>query len=215
MKLTGKIEYKLTIELLSGLHIGDSKEKVEIGGVDNIVVRRKDNNVPYIPGSSLKGKIRALLQQTHGELDNEKGEKVAPLFGTSKDGPTKNASRVIFRDADMTSESVTLLDNRQSFLDMQYTEVKAETAIDRITGKAKGGTLRNTERVPAGVFFSTEIILNVFEGDPKANFVALLNQGIALLNADYLGKSGSRGYGHVKVTLSEGKDLLPEILNIK
>ena len=66
MKLIEKIKYTASLTCITGLHIGNSNETAEIGGVDIPVVRRKDNNQPYIPGSSLKGKIRSLLEQSKG-----------------------------------------------------------------------------------------------------------------------------------------------------
>ena len=66
MKLYKKLIIRGTLKCLTGLHIGASKETAEIGGVDLPVVRRKDNNEPFIPGSSLKGKIRCLLEQVTG-----------------------------------------------------------------------------------------------------------------------------------------------------
>jgi CRISPR-associated protein Csm3 len=65
-KLNKKIRVKTKMEIITGLHIGDSKDNVEIGGIDNPIVRRTIDNVPYIPGSSLKGKIRSLLEQIAG-----------------------------------------------------------------------------------------------------------------------------------------------------
>lgn len=216
-KLIQKQIVSLQIDLLSGLHIGDSKERMEIGGVDNLVVRRKDNNQPYIPGSSIKGKFRSLLKRHHGELDDstKPNGKVSNWLGSAanKDvyGPDNTlirmASKFIFRDSYLTKESVQLLESRESYLDLEYTEIKYETAIDLLTGKAKGGTLRQTERVPAGVSFLSELVIDIYEGDKLEDAMDLLKKGIELLNADYLGKSGSRGYGHVKVKIVKSESI--------
>ena len=162
MKLHKKIIISGTLELLTGLHIGDSKDNVEIGGVDNPVVRRKDNNEPYIPGSSLKGKLRSLLEVALGEGINNKGETsfdyenyktergrvLARLFGSAGD---KGASaRLLVRDCSLTREWAKNLYDSE-FTDMPYTEVKFENRIDRIKGTAEHP--RQTERVPAGAEF--------------------------------------------------------------
>ncbi|MBB5287453.1 CRISPR-associated protein Csm3 [Rhabdobacter roseus] len=212
MKLYKKIILKGTLKLLTGLHIGDSKENVEIGGVDSPVVRRKDNNEPYIPGSSLKGKIRSLLELTLGENADTKfktyrsvnGMCLADLFGSAD-----NPARILVRDASLTSTSSQML-KASEFTDMPYTEIKFENVINRLNGTAEHP--RQIERVPAGAEFNIEFIINVIQEqeetqqqlDSKANaYLQLLSSGIELLHHDYLGGSGTRGYGQVLITLTE------------
>lgn len=209
-KLIKKIVYQYEMELITGLRIGDSKENVEIGGVDAPVVRRKDNQQPYIPGSSIKGKIRCLLELAKGiNADSEcrnTGDIIQELFGAAegKDEKDKNGekketrpsipSRLIVRDAYLTKEWEEKLANSE-FTDMPYTEIKAENKINRLTGTAESP--RFFERIPAGAKFNVEFVINIFEND-KENLSKLLQEGIKLLELDYLGGSGSRGYGQVK-----------------
>ncbi len=210
MKLNKKIIIKGTLTLLSGLHIGDSKENVEIGGVDSPIIRRKDNNQPYIPGSSLKGKLRSLLEIAMGANADSKFKDytdksliIAQLFGWFGDSKIDgNPSRLIVRDANLSEKSVKELDESE-FTDLPYSEVKFENVIDRLTGTAKNGGIRQIERVPAGAEFDIEFVINVMEDSNETNFLSLLNSGIALLEHDYLGGSGTRGYGQVKISLSE------------
>lgn len=202
-QLKGKIKIKTTLNLKSGLHIGDSKEKVEIGGIDSPVIRRKDNNQPYIPGSSLKGKIRSLLEQKVGVADIGESKEINLIFGfASNDNNIATCpSRLIFRDAYLTYKSAELLE-RSDYLDLPYTEAKTETAINRVSGIADRG-LRTQERVPAGVSFDIEIIVNELDDDPRAEkALKMLKDGIKLLNLDYLGGGGSRGSGHIEIALS-------------
>lgn len=226
-KLIKKIFYQYDMELITGLRIGDSKESTEIGGVDAPVVRRKDNQQPYIPGSSLKGKIRCLLELAFGiNADNEcrnTGHVVQKLFGASEFNKTYEnkqeipktiheenikqdngkfklqmpniPSRLIVRDSYLTNEWAEKLKNSE-FTDMPYTEIKAENKINRLTGTAKDP--RFIERVPAGAKFNVEFVINIFEGDDEKELTDLLEKGIQLLEMDYLGGSGSRGYGQVK-----------------
>jgi CRISPR-associated protein Csm3 len=203
-KLYKKIFYRSEIELISGLHIGNSKETAEIGGVDSPIVRRKDNNQPYIPGSSLKGKIRSLLEITHGKVDTfkEGSHIIGKLFGAiGKEDQTP--SRLIVRDSYMSPFWVKKLDESEN-TDLQYTEVKFENSIDRLTGTAKNGAIRQIERVPAGAKFEVEFVMNIVassdaEADKnEADFRQLLKAGFKLLEDDYLGGSGSRGYGQLK-----------------
>lgn len=192
--LIKKIKVTTTLELVTGLHVGASKDNVEIGGIDNPVIRTaiKDNQ-PYIPGSSLKGKIRSLLEQIAGAPEVGKNPEINDLFGFSDD---KKPSKIIFRDSYLSKESAKQLKDSEN-LDMPYTEGKSENSIDRIKGIAKNPRL--TERIPAGVSFDIEIIINVWDTDEDGEkSLALLKKGIAALENDYLGGSGSRGYGQIK-----------------
>lgn len=201
-KLSRKIFYQYEMELITGLRIGDSKESVEIGGVDAPVVRRKDNLQPYIPGSSIKGKMRCLLELAYGiNADSEcrnTGHIVQKLFGAAenkKENLPNIPSRLIIRDSYLTEEWAKKLKNSE-FTDMPYTEIKAENKINRLTGTADAP--RFFERIPAGAKFKVEFVINIYEGDDKQQLTELLENGIKLLEMDYLGGSGSRGYGQVK-----------------
>lgn len=203
-RIIKKIKLTSTLTVLTGLHIGGSKDSVEIGGIDNPVIKmatRKDQ--PYIPGSSLKGKMRCLLEQVNGAVKTGRSAKVNSLFGYSSDN---QPSRLIVRDAYLTESSVTMLNACQS-LDMPYTENKYENTIDRIKGVAEHP--RQTERVPAGTEFAIEMIINIWEDDKEEDLLDLLAQGVSLIENDYLGGSGSRGYGQVKFAPFKRVDLSP------
>lgn len=243
MRLFKKIIYRGKMQLVTGIHIGDSKEKVEIGGVDSPVVRRKDNNEPYIPGSSMKGKIRSLLEISYGEANTFKKPDhiIGKLFGALPYNPKReedtsnepdhntersfddaprngqlqgNPSRLIVRDAYLTRESAKKL-YESEFTDMPYSEIKFENQIDRIIGSAKHP--RQIERVPAGAEFEVEFVINVIgenqqEADKnEKDFIELLKRGITLLEHDYLGGSGSRGYGQVKFDLDWSKPTVVDV----
>lgn len=201
-KLVKKIKLQYTIKVLTGLHVGGSKENVEIGGIDLPVIKlATKNNEPYIPGSSLKGKMRCLLEQTKGSAQVGGDSEVNKLFGITENDKlnTKNIpSRIIVRDAYLTKDSKEKM--KDSALDMLYTEGKWENVINRMKGVADHP--RQIERVPAGAEFDAEFILNIWEGDEECmdevEMIALLEKGIALLENDYLGGNGSRGYGQVE-----------------
>jgi CRISPR-associated protein Csm3 len=192
-KLIKKIHQVYSIEIVTGIHIGDSKENVEIGGVDNPIIRRSVDNLPYLPGSSIKGKIRSLLEQIAGSAEIGGNSEINDLFGFANDN---KPSKIIIRDSYMSVESKKALDE-SDYTDMPYSEVKFENTINRVTGKADNP--RQTERVPAGTFFDLEIVINVWDNDADGKkSVTLLEKGIKALENDYLGGSGSRGYGQVK-----------------
>ena len=215
-KLIKKIKIEVPITVITGLHIGGNSESVEIGGIDNSVIKlaSKDNQ-PYIPGSSLKGKMRCLLEQVAGASKIGNDEKVNNLFGITEDKETKRKNRpskLIVRDAMLSEDSKKELLACDS-LDMPFTENKWENVIDRINGKAEHP--RQTERVPAGAVFNAEFILNIWDGDDEKEMMELFEKGIHLLENDYLGGSGSRGYGQIKFGKLDNKTILSEENNWK
>lgn len=208
-KITG------TLVLESGLHIGAGDSEMRIGGTDSPVVKDPLTGQPYIPGSSLKGKIRSLLEWRHGlvmaaggapysfkhlakDENNSAGRDVIKLFGGAPDnaeeklvnsiGPT----RLAFWDCPLNSDWKREAADSGNLL---ITEVKSEVAIDRISGTAKNGGLRFIERVIAGARFDFTLSLKVLAGDDLLDTVLL---GLRLLELDSLGGSGSRGYGKIK-----------------
>ena len=198
-QLIKKIKVTTTITTITGLHIGGSSDNVEIGGIDNPVIKLATRgNEPYIPGSSLKGKMRCLLEQAAGASTVGMSKEVNNLFGITESKALKTdnqPSKLIVRDAILSKESKEALlacDN----LDMPYTENKWENVIDRTKGVAEHP--RQSERVPAGAVFEVEFILNIWDDDNEKELKALFMKGIRLLENDYLGGSGSRGYGQIK-----------------
>ena len=208
-QLVKKIKITTTIELLTGLHIGGSKENVEIGGIDLPVIKlATKENQPYIPGSSLKGKMRCLLEQAngivkHGDKGSDQGG-IRCLFGFTDGSRNAKPSRLIVRDSMLTPTAKALLEESDN-LDMPFTENKFENTIDRVKGIA--GNPRQIERVPAGAQFHAEFILNIWDTDDKTKLLNLFKKGIHLLENDYLGGSGSRGYGQIRFGELQIKEL--------
>jgi CRISPR-associated protein Csm3 len=188
---------KGTLELVTGLHIGSGNDDVHIGGVDSSVIKTAEGD-PYIPGSSLKGKIRSLLELAEGSVSSNGGPSsratfsksmIPVLFGDlSKEGLT----RVLFRDAMLSKASK----NKLAEASILATEEKAENSINRINGTATNP--RNIERVIPGMQFDVEIVVRLLDGDDEKGFRRIISNGLALLEKDALGGSGSRGYGKVK-----------------
>jgi len=65
LKLIGKLILEAEMTCETGLHVGAGKGSLEIGGSDNPVAKDAFGR-PYVPGSSLRGKIRSLLEQSSG-----------------------------------------------------------------------------------------------------------------------------------------------------
>lgn len=203
-RLVKKIKINTTLELITGLHIGGSSENVEIGGIDNPVIKiaTKDSQ-PYIPGSSLKGKMRCLLEQIAGTAKVGGDKEIDNLFGGA-DAKNPSPAKIIVRDAYLKKESENQLRNCEN-LDMLFTEAKWENVIDRVKGTAEHP--RQTERIPAGVFFDVEFVINLSDSDKADDLLALLKKGIAALENDYLGGSGSRGYGQIMFSELTAQDI--------
>ncbi len=222
IQLKGRVFLTFDIEAVTGLHIGGSETGIEIGGVDKVVIRDPITNRPYIPGSSLKGKVRSLLEKYRGlPLNRNIGGTaihscdrpevyptcdVCQVFGVPGEVDFATPTRLVVRDVHLTEKSHQIL-TQQAHTDLPYTEVKTEVSIDRVTSAANP---RRMERVPAGaVFGPAELVYSVYEGkdgnapiaDPKKDVERLrtLVEGLQLLEDDYLGGLGSRGSGKVKL----------------
>ena len=222
-KIIGKIKVE------TGLHIGAGNDTIEIGGMDNPVLKDPTTNFPYIPGSSIKGKMRSLMEWYHGNVAESNGEPckcgacdICTVFGCSasnkgddkekakKRGPT----RLIVRDAKLSKKYA------DEFLvgKTHLVEEKHENSINRITAVANP---RPIERVVPGVEFDFEMLFRVIElnetntqSDNNDLFKEIVLKSLALLEHDYLGGGGSRGNGKVSFQLKDEsgeKISLPEV----
>lgn len=212
-KLTGQIE------LMSGLHIGSGNTEIHIGGTDNPVIKNPITQQPYIPGSSIKGKMRSLLEWHLGVVgvtegnplsfkhlnklsgrDKEQAKNLIRLFGGAPDNSDDikdlvseiGPSRLAFWDCSLDQAWVAEMRDVKS---LPLTETKMENMIDRIRGVAEHP--RNTERVPATARFDFNLSIRVHDGE---NLLDTVLQGLKLLELTGLGGSGSRGYGKIKFT---------------
>jgi CRISPR-associated protein Csm3 len=205
MKMKEYAVVKGLIHCETGLRIGGSKDALEIGAMDNPIIRHPVNSLPYIPGSSLKGKMRSLLEIKAGSYQKDSGRPcncgkcdICRLFGCGDPQKSSEMTRLIFRDAMITDESEKLLREAQEGRGLNFAEIKSENWIDRNTGKAGRGGLRTQERVPQGTRFDFEISIRIFENDDANTFKNRVKEGLLLMQQDYLGSSGSRGYGKIK-----------------
>jgi CRISPR-associated protein Csm3 len=217
MKLTKKIFIEGTITAKTGLHIGSKDLGLSIGNTDNTVLRNPVTQQPYIPGSSLRGKIRSLVERFEGCIDpvnmgevkngpyiSDPKHYICKVFGVPAEKASAYGtppSRLIVRDGHLTADGLKTLKNAKN-TDMPFTEVKTEVVIDRVTSAANP---RQLERVPAGAQFELKMVLNIWDIDtPKdeEDFLKAVFNGLELLEDDYLGGHGSRGSGQVKVTIT-------------
>jgi CRISPR-associated protein Csm3 len=209
MELQFKGKYLITVDLKceTGLHIGGSSEGLEIGGVDNPVIKDPVTEEPYIPGSSLKGKLRHLMEWSLGKIEKHPkhdsytahscGEcDPCVIFGVASDD-TKvrekaGPSRLTVRDAFLTKEGKDKL--VASLGEDLFTEIKIENTLDRVTSDANP---RPMERVPRDASFQVEMVFDVYRMEDKARLNSLF-AAMHLLENSSLGGSGSRGHGKIK-----------------
>lgn len=215
LNFLGKVIIEGDIRVLTGLRIAGPTTGLKIGGVDQPVIYDAFGR-PYIPGSSLKGKLRSLLEKKENvplnrqknnepyghecnSEDSYKNCSVCKVFGVLSSEKIKNTfihTRIIIRDIFLDEKSIT--EEMRKNMELQYTEVKMEVAMDRYKGSALHGSLRTIDRVPAGAIFSPmEIIYNVYEDEDKKDLIKVF-EAMKLLEDDYLGGMGSRGYGKIK-----------------
>lgn len=205
-----KLEITGTLEVLTGMHIGGSSAFAAIGAVDSPVVRDTFSDQPMIPGSSLKGKMRALLAQKYNDRKHlpdsysceDDDPRILRLFGSAKKNQIQR-SRVLFRDMMLSN----MKELREYGLN-SATEVKFENTISRMTAIANP---RQIERVIPYTKFDLSIVYNVQEADEVIPDLQLLAEGMQLLGFDYLGGHGSRGYGKVKFSDIQLRSVVGEI----
>ncbi|GGY39133.1 type III-A CRISPR-associated RAMP protein Csm3 [Bacterioplanes sanyensis] len=212
MQLNNIFTLSATLELVTGLRIGGNASEMQIGGIDNPVLKHPYTLAPYIPGSSIKGKMRSMLEWRCGvvvdcqggplsaeKLAEFKGDKrqradaIARLFGLSGDADSEivkeiGPTRLSFWDCALKQD---WLDQRQP--EELLTEAKSENVINRISGKAEHP--RQVERVPEGAEFDFRLSYKVIDNEDLLDEILV---GLKLLELDGLGGSGSRGYGKVK-----------------
>jgi len=221
MKLQKIIELKGQLILESNLHIGSGNIEMHIGGTDNPIIKHPHTLEPYIPGSSIKGKVRSLIELSSGAAAMAHKDGGITSFKTLSSVNTPEAKKEIeailkifgFSGSDKSDAAAKDLGpTRASFADCFLNKEwkdeatknlwplaieKSETAIDRISGTAKNGSLRQTEMVPAGAVFDFKLSFKIYGDDDKKLFEKL-KDGLKLLEKDALGGYGSRGYGRIR-----------------
>lgn len=210
VQLRGRIFLTFDIHAVTGLHIGGSPGTLAIGNVDNPVIRNPLTGEPYVPGSSLRGKMRSQQEKQLGRPQNTSiGRDVrihicktaaeyatcelCRTFGIPGEYDHSETSRLIVRDAFLTDGSREAL--RHARTDLPFTEVKWEAAIDRVTSAA---TPRQQERVPAGAVFRGSLTFSVYDEGPDTRLFGRVLEALTLVEEDYLGGQGARGSGQVR-----------------
>ena len=196
-KLSHYVKCTSRIEVVSGMHIGGTKDEIKTGEISPII-KHPITGRPYLPGSSLKGRFRMALELKYDDVDKNARKGYGPsidsqhpslvvkLFGGSDNN---EPTRFIFRDANLSPDSNDYIESEQ----------KKEVVMDRKSMAAvKGVGPRTKERIAAGAKFDFEVTVRVFEGDDEKKFIDRLKEAINIVEMEYLGGSGTRGYGKVK-----------------
>lgn len=196
--LKGKIFITGILKVLTGMHIGGSSDFAPIGAVDSPFIRDPFTHAPIIPGSSIKGKLRTLLARLtcEGYILNEVDKDnavISRLFGASGKSYALPARLQFF---DLFVTEATKINFTAIETDTYIGEVKFENTISRTSGVANP---RQIERVPAGAEFAFKLVYNVESLEEAEEDLKTLATGFKLLENDYLGGHGSRGYGRVQL----------------
>jgi len=200
----GNVVLRGKITALTGIHIGGSKDSMEIGGIDLPVIRDPYTRYPYVPGSSIKGKMRMLLEFAEGCVTNGKpcsckeSPEICRIFGSADKDETIGPTRLIVRDAYPTEQTKKMWEDLDS--DLLFTEYKGENTIDRLTSQANP---RFVERVVSGSEFEFEMVYSIYDinENDDLNNLGLVFKAMRLLQDSTLGGHGSRGYGKIKFTI--------------
>lgn len=187
------------IKILTGMLVGGQKEGIMIGGIDNPIIRNPVTGRPYLPGSTLKGRFRMALELKYRDTNDEPfgvgpstniGNRslVVKMFGSGSPKKIEQPTRCIFRDSYLSS----------GFEDYSQTEEKTEVKMDRYKQSAMKGGNRTSERIADGAKFDFEVMIRIFEDDNEDEFQNRIREAIHIIELEYLGGSGTRGYGRVK-----------------
>lgn len=194
--IRGKIIIQGDLTIKTGMHIGGGSDYAPIGAVDSPFIRDSLTQEPIIPGSSLKGKIRTLLARYRSEKNivnsiDEDDDVIKRLFGSTR---PQTISRLQFQDLFISEETKLLFESIDT--DTYMGEVKFENTINRSTGVAMP---RQIERVPAGTKFAFKLVYTLIDKDEVEEDLLTLRKGLELLQLDYLGGHGTRGYGRISI----------------
>lgn len=220
VRIRGLIKIRSVLRCETGLRIGGTPGATEIGGVENVIVKDPLTQLPYIPGSSLKGAMRSKYELFSNAKLTDKlrvrlhvcgdlGCDICTVFGTLPELVTKAQSR---QAAEGDAEGAIVLtrlrvadahatdDTLNSWKVFGAIEVKGENALDRLTSKANP---RWVERVPRGSEFDVRMSYFVFESESNdwkrdVERLRVVFESMKLVEEDYLGGYGSRGYGRVR-----------------
>lgn len=210
IKRIQKIKYH--IKLLTWLHIGSKEEGVKFWDIDSFTVKNPITNKPYIPWSSIKWKMRYLIEMIEYKwelsewavADDNFDPSIAFWYTSSK---TSRPSLILFDDFYLNDKYDKLFDE----LDYnEFYEIKWENTISRIKQEAKP---RFIERVPAWVEFEWWITLIEIEEDNKVilsieKLEEILDRWFKYLSFNYLWWNWSRWYWRIEVNKGEKINVL-------
>lgn len=209
MKLVKIVTLHGTMEAKSGISVGAGASGVHMGGADSEVIKHPLSGEPYIPGSSLKGRMRSMLEKVSGKV-GDRGEPcgcdnkdciVCTLFGAH------NSTRGVCGQRRMYVHDINI---NKKFIEahpnsVDWTEIKASTAINRNSGTAARGSLRKIERISAGTTMDYTISIEVFEGDNEKLFKTTVEKALGMIESTGIGAATSTGSGQVDFHIKDTK----------
>lgn len=213
------------IRCMTGVHIGDGSAGgagglgFGTGGIDYSVVRDPISDYPYIPGSSIKGRMRSLLESAMGKITTggdvytgrhgrvQDDDPILRIFGTPIDYDRRiiaGPACLLVRDARPDGTTKKMMDEIEIKLGLPKVEVKSEVALNRITSRIEKGR-RRIERIPAGSLFDFEMLFSISDRDKRSvDDIDLIDHfflAMRLVEETSLGGGGSRGSGRIEFYL--------------
>ena len=209
MKLNKIIIVNGVMTAVEGIHIGGNNDGTKIGGCDNPVIRNPLTGDPYIPGTSIKGVMRSIMEKTMGKAESGKpcgcGNSnciVCTMFGAHMNTKANSGEpRLMVRDMQLNKEFKDSL-NEYGIGMGAVIETRTATMVDRKTNTAAGGSLRNFERVTAGAKFNCEFAIKVFDGDDEIKLVNALKKAITNIEHIGIGAKTTSGSGKVSFDIN-------------
>ncbi len=218
------VEIPVVVEVRTGLFIGGLESDV----ADNPIIKDK-YGYPYIPGSSIKGRIRSILELLNGNIDPSGGPRNPEKALNLSNNPSPDELRKVYEDvlARVFGYSPKnnrffgptriyiedfVLEDKEGKSPLDFMELKPENQIDRYTGQARNP--RIVERIIPGSRFRGRIKIIAFdvkEGDKlikdaKSELKEALELAlVGLKRLERLGLGGkiSRGYGQIKIRVGK------------
>lgn len=195
-KLVKIISKKGTVKVINKVHVGIG-QAFGIGGIDNAIVRNIYTGDPYIPGSSLKGRMRSGLEVALGRIDGDGGACacgradciVCKLFGTRSNAGKCGPGRLVIYDIELSDE----FKKKEEVI-----TTLTHNSINRTTGRAKDGAFMSFEAIESGTILNYRIDIKVFEGDNEKELCDTVDKCLSYVELSGIGGKVSSGYGKVK-----------------
>ena len=205
------IEFTLDFAIQSYWHIGSG---LEGGAYADALVLKSADDLPYIPGKSIKGLLKEAFMQAndnHWFAASSCPDLVSLLFGTEGQAGDKTQGILQISSGTLSAAECEFFAQNPS-AKINLFKVSYATAIDEETGVAKETSFRSLE-VVVPMCLSASISLNTrhpeytkSDNSIGEHMALWLSQVSTLITK--LGAKRHRGLGQVRVTIKESQNTI-------